>query len=88
MGAMGCDNASTQENKTKRDTMNKKNGPSGYDFGPFMAGEISQNRHVCVDGHTGARGTQVGEDAFGWVQGDAYARVKRKTKVKTVGGIM
>ena len=36
----------------------------------------------------GQEGTQVGEDEFGWVQGDAYARVKRKTKVKTAGGIM
>ena len=60
MGAMGCDNTSTQENKTKRDTMNKKNGPSEYDFGPFMAGEIIQNRHVCVDGHKGTRGDSGG----------------------------
>ena len=58
MGAVGCDNTSTQENKTKRDTMNKKMDHQGMIS--IHLWTCVQNRHVCVDGHKGTRGASGG----------------------------
>ena len=76
MGVMGYDNTITQKKQDKKGHpwVNRVFFRSIYDWVNFPKQTYT---HMCVDGHKEARGDSGG---FGWVQGNAWARVKRTTR--------